>query len=330
VQSVGLPEGSTLPDDLAESYSQAWEVIKNGQSKTLPATGEDTGSTLIVPIRREQAIIGVVILRSEKPDPFTDEQQDLVERVVARAAVAIENAQLYAAVQAADQAKSEFVGIVAHDLKSPMTSISGYVDLTLLDAEALSDQQQEFLRRIKDTIERMEVLVSDLADISRLESGHFFMEETRVAVSEIVQAVIDSTQPEIEARQHTFVQNVEPDLPDMWVDYYRLLQVLTNLVSNAYKYTPNGGTITFSVGRADDRIQFTVADTGVGLSDENLKNLGSKFWRAEDAFTRSQPGTGLGFAITRSLVEQMGSRMEIASDVGQGSSFGFSVAIAPD
>jgi signal transduction histidine kinase len=114
----------------------------------------------------------------------------------------------------------------------------------------------------------------------------------------------------------------------MWVDYYRLLQVLTNLLTNAYKYTPDGGTITLGAAQRDGRIHFSVTDTGIGMSRDDLARLGSKFWRAEDSFTRSQPGTGLGFAITRALVEQMGSAIIVTSAVGQGSTFAFSVPVA--
>jgi signal transduction histidine kinase len=280
-----------------------------------------------VPVRREHDVIGAVVIERSDGEAFTAEQQDVVERVVARAAVAIENARLYAAVQAADKAKSEFVGIVAHDLKTPMTSIAGYADLTMLQGN-LEERQNDFLRRIKDTVKRMEMLVSDLADISRIESGHFFMDETHVKVPHIIQAVKDGTMPQIEGRHHKLVENIEPNLPEMLIDYYRLVQVLTNLVSNAYKYTPDGGTITLSARRVGDRIEFGVADTGIGLTKAGIAKLGTKFWRAEDEYTRSQPGTGLGFAITRSLIEQMGGRLDIESEVGKGSKFTFSVAIA--
>ena len=133
--------------------------------------------------------------------------------------------------------------------------------------------------------------------------------------------------PEMEARDHNYIEAVDDDLPDMKVDYYRLVQVLTNLVSNAYKYTPDNGKIMLKVRQIDDRIEFSVRDTGIGLSEEAIKKIGTKFWRAEDSYTRSQPGTGLGFSITRSLVEQMGSQISIKSVVGKGSNFSFSVAI---
>jgi signal transduction histidine kinase len=173
----------------------------------------------------------------------------------------------------------------------------------------------------------MAMLVSDLSDISRIESGHFFMNKTHVKVPDIIQAVKDNTLTEIQARKHTLAEEVASNLPEMWVDYYRLLQVLTNLVSNAYKYTPDGGTIRLRAQPVHGHIEFTVADTGIGLSPESIRKLGTKFWRAEDDYTRAQPGTGLGFAITSSLVEQMGGKIVIESEVGKGSMFTFTLPV---
>lgn len=317
-------DSEEAPEYLNTVYPQVLEAARIEKSVNL-SDGSET--ILIVPIKREHIVLGIVVLK--RPGSFTAEQQDLVERVVARAAVAIENARLYAAVRAADRAKSEFVGVVAHDLKVPMTSILGYAELLIMRG-GLGEREMEFLNRVRDTVKRMELLVSDLSDISRIESGHFFMNETRVNVNDVVKAVIDSTITQIEARKHTYIDNIEPNLPPIRVDFYRLIQVLTNLVSNAYKYTPDGGKITLAARRAGNHIEFSVVDTGIGMSKEALALLGTKFWRAEDDFTRSQPGTGLGFAITRSLVEQMGSKLKIDSEVGKGSKFMFSIAIAQD
>jgi signal transduction histidine kinase len=315
-------------DTLDTAYPAVRQVIDTNKPKILTPQQTGGAAVAIVPVHREASVMGVVVVK-RAGDAFTAEQQDLIERMMARAAVAIENAQLYAKVQEADRAKSEFVGIVAHDLKVPMTSIAGYSDLTILQGN-LTERQGEFLQRIKATVKRMEMLVSDLSDISRIEGGQFFMDVTRVPVADMVQAVRDGTLTQIESFRHEYTEAVEPGLPDMAVDYYRLLQILTNLVSNAYKYTPEGGKISLTVRRAGNRIEFSVTDTGIGLSPEAIANLGKKFWRAEDDFTRSRPGTGLGFAITRSLVEQMGSAIEIESVVGRGSTFTFSVLIAGD
>lgn len=314
---------SYQPARLDEAYPQVETVLETGSSLLFSFEGRDI---FIVPFKRENNVIGVMVLKRDEGD-IGAEAQDMIERVVARAVVTIENARLYAAVQAADRAKSEFVGIVAHDLKAPMTSIQGYAELLIMHSKNLDDREKMFLERIANTVKRMEMLVSDLADISRIESGHFYMDELAVEVQSVVDAVRDQTMPQIQSRGHRYIEAIEPNLPTMKADFYRLVQVLTNLVSNAYKYTPDNGTITLKVARDNDRVRFTVTDTGVGLSEEGIRMLGTKFWRAEDNYTRSQPGTGLGFAITASIVEQMGSKIKITSTLGEGSSFTFSVAI---
>lgn len=318
------------PIHLDDAYPRVWDAIRGRSTLTFDSGQYGLNTVLIVPVLRERKVIGVMVMTRTDGGSFGDDQRDLIERIVTRAAIAIENARLYSAVRAADKAKSEFVGIVAHDLKAPMTSIRGYADLMLMQADGISDRHVRFLNRISNTVERMEMLVSDLADISRIESGQFYMNEIRVVLATIIEALRDTVTPQMQARSHDYVEDIEQGIPAMWVDYYRLMQVLTNLLSNAYKYTPDGGTITLTVRRKGERVRFSVSDTGIGLSEEAIANLGTKFWRAEDEYTRSQEGTGLGFAITAGLVQQMGSEIEIESVVGEGSTFSFDVAIATD
>lgn len=313
---------------LDDMYHQVRDVIRDAEPVIFDTGQYGLMTVMIAPILRENDTIGVVALIREDGNSFTPEEQEMVARVISRAAVTIENARLYAAVQAADRAKSEFVGIVAHDLKAPMTSIAGYADLLLMDRDSLEERQIRFLHRISDTVDRMEMLVSDLADISRIESGEFLMKEMRVTVNSVVEAIRDTTMPDMQARDHTYIEEIMPDLPEMWVDYYRLIQVLTNFITNACKYTPDGGKIRLYARQDGDRIRFEVQDNGIGLTEDGVQKLGTKFWRAEDEFTRSQPGTGLGFAITTSLVEQMGSHIEVDSTPGEGSRFAFTVPIA--
>ena len=309
--------------DLAQYHEMALQALKQGHTTHSPDQ-----QVMAVPLQRNDHSLTVLILADQEGERFSDDHQDLVERVATRALVTLENARLYRAVKAADQAKSEFVGIVAHDLKTPMTSIRGYADLLLMEAEGtnLSPQQTKFIKRIISTVDRMRVLVSDLADISRMESGQFFMDNGPVSIHEVIEAVRDTTMPEITARQHRYHEDVPDSPPELYTDYYRLVQVLTNLVSNAYKYTPSGGEITLRVLPQGSRVRFEVSDTGIGLSPEQIAKLGTKFWRADDDYTRSQSGTGLGFTITASLVQLMGSTIEITSQKGRGSTFAFSVA----
>lgn len=323
-QSYGVDPDETFLLQLHTAYPEVLEVAASGETRQLTTKHPDYTHTLITPVHRNQQVIAVVVLN--RTGEFSAEQQEMVGRIVARAAVAIENARLYAAVQAANNAKSDFVGIVAHDLKVPMTSIMGYADLTLL-AGGLSERQVSFQENIRETVQRMEVLVSDLADISRIESGRFYMTPSDVAIQELVQALRDSMLTQLDARRHTLVEDIGPALPGLHVDYYRLLQVLTNLISNAIKYTPAGGTITLRIRENGNTLEFSVADTGVGLTPDEQRMLGTKFWRADNDFIRAQPGSGLGIAITRGLIEQMGGKLQIESEVGRGSTFTFNIPI---
>jgi signal transduction histidine kinase len=221
-------------------------------------------------------------------------------------------------VRAANNAKSEFVTLVAHELKVPMTSIQGYADLLSM-AGSINDKQQQFVATIKNSVNKMKVLVSDLSEISRIESGNLRVDLTKVSVPEAISSATEGTLTEIEKRQHHLVVDLDPDLPPVQADQGRLTQILLNLMSNAYKYSPDGSTITVQAHRENGQVLISVADTGVGMSPEQLAKLGTKFWRADNGL--QQPGTGLGFAITRNLIELMHGTLNIQSEPGKGSIF---------
>ena len=324
-----LPQGTSI-DAKSSLYPIVMRVIKTQESVLQAATvNTDSAATsapiiFCVPIRRENQVIGVITLVATDPQAFPPEAQPLVVRVADRAAIAIENGRLYDAVRAANDAKSEFVSIVAHELKVPMTSISGYADLLPL-VGTVTDRQAQFITTIKNAVNRMKVLVSDLSDISRIETGNLRIEPADVNVKQAIDLAVEGTSTEIERRGHILNVTIEPNLPLVHADEERLTQVLLNLISNAYKYTPDKGTINVTAKRTSDRIAFTVADSGVGMTPEQLANLGVKFWRGENAL--NQPGTGLGFAITRNLIELMNGQLDIQSTPGKGSTFTFTLPV---
>jgi signal transduction histidine kinase len=137
-----------------------------------------------------------------------------------------------------------------------------------------------------------------------------------------------SLQSEIEKRGHTLTVDEPADLPTLHVDPQRLNQILINLLSNAYKYTPDGGQIGVRLSHADSYVHCQVTDTGVGMTAEELEHLWSKFWRSEDRFVREQPGTGLGLTIARSLVEMQGGKLTVASQKGTGTTFEFTIPVS--
>ncbi len=307
---------------IAISHPLVKQVIEAQEAVLHRAPGkDDAGGALVyvVPVRREGKVIAVIIMTATDETAFAEDARALVSRMADRAAIAIENARLYDAVRAANNAKTEFVSLVAHELKVPMTSIQGYADLLAM-AGPVNERQAQFVTTIKNAVNRMKVLVSDLSDISRIESGNLKVDLKSVSVVDAINATTEAIVAEIERRKHQLVVEVEPNLPQVQADKDRLSQVLLNLMSNAYKYTPDGGTIKLRAQRRSNKeVAISVVDSGVGMTPEQLAKLGTKFWRADNGL--QQPGTGLGFAITRNLIELMHGQLDIQSEPGKGSVF---------
>jgi len=295
-------------------------------------------SQLTVPIRREEQIIGVIVLESSQQGCLNQEALELVTRLADHAAIAIENARLFEQVRRANDAKTEFVSFVSHELKQPMTSIKGYTDLLVKGAAGeLNDAQRSFLETVRSNVDRMNMLVSGLLDVSRIESGRIRLEFRDVSIKQVIEDALRTVRGQIEVKQQTLEVDIPSDLPLVRADQGRLVQVLTNLVSNAHKYTPEGGGIAVRAQRwADVRgvverdgfVLCSVTDTGIGMSPENQERLFTKYFRADDPAVRSVAGTGLGLVITKSLVELHGGEIWVKSDVGKGSTFSFTIPIA--
>lgn len=234
-----------------------------------------------------------------------------------------------------NQAKSEFIDFVAHELKQPMTSIQGYAKMLIMGIGGeLTEMQMQFVEVIDSNADRMGKLVNDLLEISRLEAGRTKLDLAPVDLREVVDETVANTRAEIEARQHTLEVDVSDDLPPVLGDAKRLVQILTNLVSNAYRYTPDGGTIRIAANGREypelpsGHLCVGVSDTGIGMSPQELVRLEGSFFRADRALVREQPGTGLGVSIARNLVELHGGELVVESEVGQGSTFRFTLPIA--
>jgi PAS domain S-box-containing protein len=226
-----------------------------------------------------------------------------------------------------DRMKSDFVSIVSHELRTPLTSIKGYLDLVLMGASGpVNKQQTSFLEIAKDNTERLNEMVADLLDISRIESGKVELDVQVVSIPEIVERVAQSLRREFEDRGLTLTLALPPDLPEIFGDPGRIAQILINLLSNAYKYTPQGGaTVRARVVR--NFLQIDVIDTGVGISASDREKLFTRFFRAEDTAVRQQPGTGLGLNITKSMVEMHGGEIRVESEPGMGTTFSFTLPV---
>ena len=295
-------------------------------------------SMLVVPINRAERAIGLLILENDRPRVWDDDVVQFIKRLCDHTAIALNNAQLYSSLQGVNEAKSEFVSFVAHELKTPMTAISGYASLLASQKPGkLNEKQENFLETIQANVGRMTSLIADLSDVSRIESGRLPLEFEGVQLVEVIDDVVRSLAGQIEGKRQTLLVETPPELPLIWGDHLRLVQVLTNLVSNAHKYTPDEGRITITGDRMflplsgdeeQETVHIAVRDSGMGIDEPDQAKIFTRFFRASDEQARRQPGTGLGLHITRSLVEVHSGHIWFESVFREGSTFHFVIPVA--
>jgi signal transduction histidine kinase len=315
------------------------QILQTGQSVTTqdvtPEASIDGTPALFqlaVPIKneRDNSLAGLITLENQHSYEIGADDVAFVERLADRATVAIGNARLYEAIQAANQAKSDFVSLVTHELRLPMTSIKGYSDLIATGmAGELTDQQAQFFEVIRRNLDRMSRLISDLSDINRVESGRMKFEDEQFALAPIVDDVVDNLREAVNGRQQTISVNLPHDLPTLYADPNRIGQVLTNLISNAHKYTPDQGHIQIQAQAIDDMVQVDIIDNGLGISEADQARLFTQFFRAEDREVREQTGWGLGLSIVKKIVEAQGGQISFSSTLGEGSTFSFTIPLIP-
>ncbi len=230
-----------------------------------------------------------------------------------------------------DKLKSEFVSTVSHELRTPMTSIKGYADLMLMGAAGqMTNPQIRYLQVIKNNADRLHMLVNDLLDISRIETGKTALDLRPLDIPQIIEQVVDghlNGRIQHEARVLQVITEIAPSLPLVNADHARITQILTNLLDNALNYTPNNGQIVVTAKATHSYVHISVKDTGIGIAKENQDKIFDRFYRAEDAEVQRVPGTGLGLAIVRSLIEMHGGRLKVESQLGKGSSFTFNLPV---
>lgn len=217
-----------------------------------------------------------------------------------------------------EQLKSEFVATASHELRSPLTSIKGFVEL-LARSEGLDRKQREFLDVILLSTNRLVDLVNDLLDVARVEAGQVELHRRPTDVADAVREVATLIEPRVGDKSQTLELDVPANLPRALADPPRLRQVLTNLVTNAHVYTPPGGTIRVALTAEEHSIVIRVTDSGRGMDEEELEHIFDRFYRGADG--RSTPGTGLGLAIVKSLVDLHAGSIEVRSAPGEGSEF---------
>ncbi len=224
-----------------------------------------------------------------------------------------------------ERAKSEFVATASHELRSPLTSIKGFVELLERSPGSMSSRQREFIQIIMRSTDRLVDLVNDLLDVARIEANRFEVNRRPIDIAEPVREVLELMGPRITAKRQQLASYIAPDLPRAYADPGRVRQIVANLVTNAHMYTPADGTIDVAIERQGEAIQITVADSGIGMTPEQTAHVFDRFYRATG---QSSPGTGLGLSIVKSLVDMHEGAIEVESEAGRGTTFGVRLPVA--
>ena len=225
-----------------------------------------------------------------------------------------------AAAKRATQARDDILGVVAHDLRNPLAAIA-----SLAHVLRAKGPEREVGDEIAVAANRMNRLIGDLLDVTRMEAGHLSLKQERLPAAEVITDALEGQTPLASSASLELRLETAPELPDIWADRDRLLQVFENLIGNAIKFTKPGGRITLGATVRAGEVMFSVSDTGRGIASTHLPHVFDRFWQAPGTERR---GMGFGLAIVKGIVEAHGGRVWVQSSPGQGSTFFFTIPTA--
>ena len=296
-----------------------------------PSSADDAEHELLaLPLRDRDRVFAVLLLTRKRAGPgYAPADVAMFESLAWRAGIALVNARLYAQIERADQQKNRFLSMLAHELRNPLAPIRSAVDVLRLCGDSPTDI--EWARDVIDRqVNHLIRLVDDLLDVSRITLGKIRLQIEPLEAADVVTAAIEISQPLIEKSKHRLAVEVADSPIVLNGDRARLTQVLANLLNNAAKYTPPGGTIGISLERDTDFAVFRVRDTGIGISPHMLDKVFDMFIQVENSLDRSQGGLGIGLTLVRELIAMHHGTIRVSSDGhGKGSEFIISVPCAP-
>ncbi len=281
-----------------------------------------------VPLIARATVLGAItIISARSRRRYDSSDLSLVDQLGYRTALAIDNARLYQEAQRAIEMRDEVHRIVVHDLRNPLNTIGLTTNVMQrrVDQGAPIDTLAPHLRTQRLAAERMQTLLEDLLDVARIENGKLSIDPSRCSAAGLVELVVAQHRVQADDRSVHLAFTLPDDLPMVRADHDRLEQVLSNLVGNALKFTPAGGSIELSAHAQGDWVRFQVADTGCGISPDHLPHLFDRFWQAQHGVRH---GAGLGLAICRGIIDAHGGDIWVESDEGAGTIFYFTIPTA--
>jgi signal transduction histidine kinase len=316
-----------VPEALVHVIQERETRIIGHASSLLAYAGvaaEEQRSLLAVPLVSRGQTLGVILAASASEILFTEEDAALLGELSRHGSLAIDNARLYLDSQQAVQAREEVLAIVSHDLRNPLNAVMLAASLLQTSGKIAPDDREQ-LEIIDISAKRMQRLIEDLLDVTRLEGGKRLpIEPAPIDVESLFTETHELFKSQAVTSSIT-LQYRAGDVPPVHADRHRVLQVLSNLIGNAMKFTPPGGMITYRAERQDGSVLIVVADNGPGIPKENLSDIFNPYWQAKRT---ARLGAGLGLPIAKGIVESHGGRMWVESEPGKGTKFFFTLPIA--
>jgi signal transduction histidine kinase len=286
-----------------------------------------------VPLIREKRIIGGLVVRRREPGEFSAELVDLLETFAAQSALAIENARLFREIgakgrqlEAASRHKSEFLANMSHELRTPLNAIIGFSEVL---AERMfgeiNEKQSEYLQDILTSGRHLLALINDILDLSKVEAGRFELDLDQFHLPTALNNALTLVRERASRRGITLEVAVDAGLGNIIGDERKIRQILLNLLSNAVKFTPEGGRVGVTATGADGAITISVSDSGIGIAPDDQEAIFEEFRQVRRDDTRKQEGTGLGLTLAKKFVELHGGRIWVTSQLGEGSTFTFTL-----
>jgi signal transduction histidine kinase len=288
---------------------------------------------LAVPLLREQAIIGGLVVNRKAPGRFAPETVELLKTFATQSVLAIQNARLFREIEdksrqleVADRHKSEFLANMSHELRTPLNAIIGFSEVLLERMFGdLNDKQAEYLQDVLSSGQHLLSLINDILDLSKIEAGRMELEFTAFDLPIALDNAVTLVRERAARHGIALGVTVDPDLGRFVGDERKIKQVLLNLLSNAVKFTPEGGKVSVGAVRANGSVEISVSDTGIGIAAEDQETIFEEFRQVGGDYARKREGTGLGLTLARRFIELHGGRIWVKSEVGTGSTFTFSL-----
>ncbi|MDP9185642.1 MAG: response regulator, partial [Actinomycetota bacterium] len=294
-------------------------------------------SMVVVPLRREDEIIGALIVRRTVRGALPTATVRLLETLASQSVVAIHNARVFhqleqktRELEVASQHKTDFLASMSHELRTPLNAVIGFSDV-LLDRMfgELNERQDEYVRDIRNSGRHLLELINEILDLSKVEAGQMELDLDAVSLPDLIEHGVAMVRERAGGHKISLACDVDPGLGTAHADELKLKQVIVNLLTNAVKFTPDGGAVTVTALRVGTEAQVSVRDTGIGIAAAEQDRIFEAFQRGGRAARTSTEGTGLGLTLSKRIIDLHGGRLWMKSELGVGSTFSFAIPLVP-